>query len=50
MFSKILGLILLLLQYCEATNKAMIGEKRSETKDEFFIEKKNQIRYLKKIL
>ena len=38
-----LGLILLLLQSCQATNKAMIGEKRSETKDEFFIEKKNPL-------
>ena len=27
----ILGLILLLLQSCQATNKAMIGEKISET-------------------
>ena len=31
------GLILILLKSCQATNKAMIGEKRSETKDEFFI-------------
>jgi len=37
------GLILILLQSCQATNKAMIGEKRSETKDEFFIEKKNPL-------
>ena len=37
-----LGLILLLLQSCQATT-AMIGEKRSETKDEFFIEKKNPL-------
>ena len=39
----ILGLILLLLPSCQATNNAMIGEKRSETKDEFFIEKKNPL-------
>ena len=37
------GLILILLQSCQATNKAMIGEKSSETKDEFFIEKKNPL-------
>ena len=39
----ILGLILLLLPSCQATKKAMIVEKRSETKDEFFIEKKNPL-------
>ncbi len=39
----LLILISLLLQSCQTTNNAMFGEKRSEKKDEFFIEKKNPL-------